>query len=102
MGLDKRLDLFCSEPVLAKECLGLFESRFRRLSVARHLCRDLCNERLYLLNVGVTILDDILDVTWYYSHELHERSTIEGLADGFMRTVRALLTAERSPQGVGP
>ncbi|MEM7482781.1 MAG: amino acid adenylation domain-containing protein [Acidobacteriota bacterium] len=59
------------------------------------------NERLYLLNVGVTILDDVLDVTWYYSHELYERSTIEALADGFVGTVRALLAANAVLQEQG-
>ncbi len=52
--------------------------------------------RPYLLDVNAKIADGQLHVGWTYSKHLHNRSTVERLAQDFMETVRALITHWRS------
>lgn len=42
-----------------------------------------------------------LRLTWQYSENLHQRSTIEGLAHEFVRALRALIAHCQSPEAGG-
>ncbi|HLO01607.1 MAG TPA: hypothetical protein VK191_00630, partial [Symbiobacteriaceae bacterium] len=42
-----------------------------------------------------------LQVRWTYSHQLHRSETVQALADNFIRTLRATITACLSAQTPG-
>ena len=57
--------------------------------------------RDHLLNIGGLIVDESLRVNWVYSRRVHQRETIEGLAGGFLRNLKALITHCLSPEAGG-
>jgi non-ribosomal peptide synthase protein (TIGR01720 family) len=57
--------------------------------------------RSHLLEVNALVAGGCLQVNWTYSSNLHDRSTIEGLASCFMTQLRALITHCQSPEAGG-
>jgi amino acid adenylation domain-containing protein/non-ribosomal peptide synthase protein (TIGR01720 family) len=55
------------------------------------------NTRPYLLDVGGSVADGRLRVSWTWSTDVHERATIEALADRFGVALRALIAHCTSP-----
>jgi non-ribosomal peptide synthase protein (TIGR01720 family) len=58
--------------------------------------RGAANVRRHVIDISVAISSGGLKVTWTYSEALHRRSTIDALADRFMRVLRDLIEAARS------
>ncbi|HYO52246.1 non-ribosomal peptide synthetase, partial [Archangium sp.] len=56
--------------------------------------------RPHLLAVEVRVFGGRLEATWLYSENVHERATIEALAQGFMTALRALISGRTSPEAV--
>jgi non-ribosomal peptide synthase protein (TIGR01720 family) len=57
--------------------------------------------RPYLIDVIARVQDGRLHVDWVYSTTIHHRSTIQKLADGFMRALRGLIEHCLSPDSGG-
>jgi amino acid adenylation domain-containing protein/non-ribosomal peptide synthase protein (TIGR01720 family) len=72
---------------LARERMGPTQSRRAR--------------RTHLLEVNAEVLRGRLRVSWGYSENLHRRSTIERLAEGFLVFLRALIDHCRSSEAGG-
>jgi non-ribosomal peptide synthase protein (TIGR01720 family) len=53
--------------------------------------------RTHLLEVTGLVIDHRLHIDWTYSENLHRRATIESLAQGFIRALRALIAHCQSP-----
>jgi non-ribosomal peptide synthase protein (TIGR01720 family) len=51
--------------------------------------------RSRLLDCISGIVDDQLQLVWRYSAQVHQRSTIEALADSYLKVVQSLITAHR-------
>jgi non-ribosomal peptide synthase protein (TIGR01720 family) len=62
------------------------------------------NPRPYLLQVVGSVLGGQLQMTWYYSAQLHATATVEGLAQDFIATLRSLIQESQSagPSGLSP
>ncbi|HYO55908.1 amino acid adenylation domain-containing protein, partial [Archangium sp.] len=56
------------------------------------------HRRPHLLAVEVRVFGGRLEATWLYSENVHERATIEALAQGFMKALRALIEGRTSPE----
>jgi amino acid adenylation domain-containing protein/non-ribosomal peptide synthase protein (TIGR01720 family) len=63
--------------------------------------RSLQNNRNELLEINGFVVDGQLQVNWTYSEELHRRSTIAALSDGFVDALRSLITHCTSPEAGG-
>jgi len=59
------------------------------------------NSRSHLLDVNGLIVEGQLHLDWIYSSNLHQRATIEGLAQNFVVTLRSLITHCQSPETGG-
>jgi amino acid adenylation domain-containing protein/non-ribosomal peptide synthase protein (TIGR01720 family) len=57
--------------------------------------------RRYLLEVNGRLLGDQLQCDWTYSECIHRHDTIEGLAQSFLETLRALIVHCQSPEAGG-
>jgi amino acid adenylation domain-containing protein/non-ribosomal peptide synthase protein (TIGR01720 family) len=57
--------------------------------------------RSHLLEVNAFVSDGCLQMNWTYSSNLHQRATIESLAEDFMRQLRSLITHCQSPDAGG-
>jgi non-ribosomal peptide synthase protein (TIGR01720 family) len=94
------------EPAVSFNYLGQFDQVLPADSVLRLLpsvgstlsSRD---RRRTLLAVEGKVLGGCLRFAWIYSENLHRRATIERLADGFERALRALLAHCRSAEAGG-
>jgi len=85
-----QLDHFLSESSLfkpAQESLGPVFS--------------LKGKRSHLLEVNAVVTEGRLCVRWVYSHNIHQRATIERLADSFMQSLRSLTAHCKSPEAGG-
>ncbi|MEA5513962.1 non-ribosomal peptide synthetase [Nodularia sp. UHCC 0506] len=49
------------------------------------------NSRPYILNINAWITQSQLQIQWRYSHNLHDKATIEYLAQEFIKTLQALI-----------
>ncbi|MCC6552301.1 MAG: AMP-binding protein, partial [Polyangiaceae bacterium] len=58
-------------------------------------------ERSHLLSVNATVLGGQLHVTWEYSANVHDRSTIERVVADFTAALRAIIAHCRSPEAGG-
>jgi len=56
-------------------------------------------ERRYLLDIAGWVAQQQLQLDWDYSTAVHDRKTIEQLADRFLTTLRSLIAESRSAQG---
>jgi amino acid adenylation domain-containing protein/non-ribosomal peptide synthase protein (TIGR01720 family) len=63
--------------------------------------RSLRGERSHLLSISGSIIGGRLQLEWIYSESLHRRTTIEGLAQGFVEALRALIAHCQSPAAGG-
>jgi non-ribosomal peptide synthase protein (TIGR01720 family) len=57
--------------------------------------------RRYLLDINGFVLGGQLQLEWTYSEQIHQRSTIERLAQGFVEALRSLITHCQSPEAGG-
>ncbi|BAY66482.1 amino acid adenylation domain-containing protein [Calothrix brevissima NIES-22] len=57
--------------------------------------------RVHLLDIGGFICDGQLQIDWTYSHNIHQKSTIEKLADEFIEELQALIGHCLSPDAGG-
>ncbi|MCB0079929.1 MAG: hypothetical protein KDE47_03320, partial [Caldilineaceae bacterium] len=57
--------------------------------------------RAHLLDINAMILDGALRVSWRYSHNVHNRTTIEALAQHYIAALRTLLNHCLSPEAGG-
>lgn len=62
---------------------------------------DLKGLRSHVLEIDAMVIDDRLRVEWVYSENLHERTTIETLANDYMSNLRTLIAHCRSPETGG-
>jgi amino acid adenylation domain-containing protein/non-ribosomal peptide synthase protein (TIGR01720 family) len=63
--------------------------------------RSPLGSRRYLLEVDGFIIEGKLQFDWTYSEKVHQRSTIERLAQKFMEELRALIAHCQSPEAEG-
>ncbi|HYO56342.1 non-ribosomal peptide synthetase, partial [Archangium sp.] len=56
------------------------------------------HRRPHLLAVEARVFGGRLEATWLYSENVHERATIESLAQGFMAALRDLIEGRTSPE----
>lgn len=54
--------------------------------------------RRYLLDINGFVLEGQLKLEWMYNEQIHRRTTIEGLATGFVEALRSLITHCQSPE----
>jgi non-ribosomal peptide synthase protein (TIGR01720 family) len=57
--------------------------------------------RLHLLEVNALVAGGQLQLDWTYSSKLHQRATIESLAQGFLKALRSLIAHCQSPEAGG-
>ena len=57
--------------------------------------------RTYLLDVIGQVTQERLQVTWFFSEQVYDRSTIEGLAENYLAALRELIAHCRSPRAGG-
>jgi non-ribosomal peptide synthase protein (TIGR01720 family) len=65
------------------------------------LAQSVRGSRSSLFGVSGRIMADQLEMIWTYSEELHRRSTVERLAQGFMGSLRALIHHCQSAEAGG-
>ncbi|OUL26113.1 non-ribosomal peptide synthetase [Nostoc sp. 106C] len=63
--------------------------------------RSLRGSRVYLLEVVAIVAGGQLQVNWTYSEAIHQRATVEKLANSFIQALRSLITHCQSPEAVG-
>ncbi|MBD2040609.1 non-ribosomal peptide synthetase [Microcoleus sp. FACHB-672] len=57
--------------------------------------------RSYLLEINGFVVSEKLQIDWTYSQEIHQQSTIENLAQGFMAKLQTLIAHCQSPDAGG-
>jgi non-ribosomal peptide synthase protein (TIGR01720 family) len=57
--------------------------------------------RGHLLEVLALVTGGQLQLDWTYSSSLHQRATIENLAQGFLKALRSLIAHCQSPEAGG-
>ncbi|HBL14315.1 MAG TPA: hypothetical protein DD379_23600, partial [Cyanobacteria bacterium UBA11162] len=57
--------------------------------------------RRYLIDINGFVLGGELQLEWTYSEQIHQRTTIEELAQGFVEALRSLITHCQSPEAGG-
>jgi amino acid adenylation domain-containing protein/non-ribosomal peptide synthase protein (TIGR01720 family) len=62
---------------------------------------NLKGKRSHLLEVNAGVTEGRLCVRWVYSHNIHQRATIERLADSFTQSLRSLIAHCKSPEAGG-
>ncbi len=63
--------------------------------------RSLRGNRRYLIDINGFVLGGKLQLEWTYSEQIHQRSTIEKLAQGFLEGLRSLLNDCQSATSFG-
>ncbi|WP_414526541.1 condensation domain-containing protein [Nodularia chucula] len=84
--------------------IDLFSSQGWILGLAKEstgLSSHALNERRYVLNVNTWIAQSQLQIQWRYSHNLHEKATIEYLAQQFIKTLQAIIQHCQSVENGG-
>jgi len=74
---------------------------FRRTQEASGPHRSLQGRRRYLLEINGRLIGGQLQLDWTYSECIHQRDTIEGLAQGFIKALRTLIVYCQSPEAGG-
>jgi len=59
------------------------------------------NMRKHLFEITAAVVDGELKITWIYSQNIHQRKTVENLADQYLASLRALISSCRSAGVVG-
>jgi non-ribosomal peptide synthase protein (TIGR01720 family) len=57
--------------------------------------------RRYLLDINGFVLGGKLQLEWTYSEQIHQRTSIEQLAQGFVEALRSLIAHCQSPEAGG-
>src|SRR6185503_11004254 len=84
--------------------LGQFDQLFSESSpfgLARESTgaeRSLRSKRRYLVDIGGSVFEGRLHLSWTYNENVHRRETIEQLAHGYVDALRDLIEHCRSPQ----
>jgi len=95
------------EPKVQFNYLGQFDnvlsesSLFLPADEATGPCQDPTNLRRYLLQINAGVSAGQLRVSWNYSQNIHERSTIERLANEYLQALRGLITHCQKAEGGG-
>lgn len=63
--------------------------------------RSLLGQRRYLLEINAIIHEDKLKLSWTYSENFHQQSTIERLAQDFIKALQILIVHCQSPEAGG-
>lgn len=63
--------------------------------------RSLRGGRVYLLEVVAIVVGGQLQMNWTYSEAIHQRTTVEKLANSFIKALRSLITHCQSPESTG-
>jgi len=63
--------------------------------------RSLQGNRRYLLDINGFVFGGQLQLEWTYSEQIHQRTTIERLAQGFVEALRSLIAHCQSPEAGG-
>ncbi|MDF5726912.1 MAG: amino acid adenylation domain-containing protein, partial [Rhizonema sp. PD38] len=63
--------------------------------------QSLLNKRSHLLGISGFIRAEKLEMTWAYSEKVHQKTTIERLALGFMEALKTLIAHCQSPDASG-
>ncbi|MCC5644523.1 amino acid adenylation domain-containing protein [Nostoc sp. CHAB 5824] len=63
--------------------------------------RSLRGSRVYLLEVVAIVVGGQLQVNWTYSEAIHQRVTVEKLANSFIKALRSLITHCQSSEALG-
>ena len=96
------------QPQVSFNYLGQFDQLFPEASLfawareASGPVHSLKGSRRHLLSVNGSVIEGRLRLAWIYSANLHRRSTIEDLAQGFLAALRSLITHCRSLEAKGP
>ena len=94
-------------PVVGFNYLGQFdqvfrdEARFRFCAASSGPSQSLRGDRVFVLEIYGSVTEGRLAMDFEYSENLHQRSTIESLAGGFLQTLRALIEHCLSPDAGG-
>lgn len=59
------------------------------------------DNRRYLLDINGFVFGGQMQLDWTYSEQLYHQATIEGLAQGFIKALRSLITHCQSPDAGG-
>ncbi|PMB22058.1 hypothetical protein CEN45_13165, partial [Fischerella thermalis CCMEE 5198] len=84
--------------------LDLFTSQGWILGLAKEptgLSSHPLNQRRYVLNINAWIAQSQLQIQWRYSRNLHDTTTIENLAQQFIKTLQAIIQHCQAPNSGG-
>jgi non-ribosomal peptide synthase protein (TIGR01720 family) len=96
--------LIKSRPAVAMNYLGRFDrvlpadSPLRVAGEGYGQLYDPAGQRPYVLQVVSLVLDRRLETNWIYSKRLHKQTTIEFVAEDYLRTLRRIITAAGSSE----
>jgi len=76
-------------------------SLFKLVNPTTDTSRSPRSNRRYLIDINGFVLGGQLQLEWTYSEQIHQRSTIERLAQGFVEALRSLITHCQSPEAGG-
>ncbi|NET02964.1 MAG: amino acid adenylation domain-containing protein, partial [Sphaerospermopsis sp. SIO1G1] len=63
--------------------------------------QSLLGNRETVLDVNAIISEEQLQITWIYSHNIHEQKTIENIANDFINTLQEIINHCLEPENVG-
>ncbi len=90
-------------PQVSFNYLGQFDATRSQLSLfelapeTEGITRSLKGKRSHLLTINGFVREGQLQLSWTYSNAIHQTSTIENLAKGFLGRLRSLITHCQSP-----
>jgi amino acid adenylation domain-containing protein/non-ribosomal peptide synthase protein (TIGR01720 family) len=76
-------------------------SLFKLVNQTPGTSRSPRGNRRYLLDINGFVFGGQLQLEWMYSEQIHQRATIEQLAQGFVKALRSLITHCQSPEAGG-
>ena len=76
-------------------------SLFKLVNQTTDTSRSPRGNRRYLIDINGFVLGGQLQLEWTYSEQIHQRNTIERLAQGFVGALRSLITHCQSPEAGG-
>jgi amino acid adenylation domain-containing protein/non-ribosomal peptide synthase protein (TIGR01720 family) len=76
-------------------------SLFKLVNPTTDTSRSPRGNRRYLIDINGFVLGGQLQLEWTYSEQIHQRSTVEQLAQGFVEALRSLIAHCQSPEAGG-
>jgi len=76
-------------------------SLFKLINPTTDTSRSPRGNRRYLIDINGFVLGGQLQLEWTYSEQIHQRTSIEQLAQGFIEALRSLITHCQSPEAGG-